>query len=57
MLIILMAVIKFFKYNAKLLGNTFADGGNGILRNTTTALQLRWLSSSGIDNFKFEWFD
>ena len=57
MLIILMAVIKFFKYNAKLLGNTFADGGNGILRNTTTALQLRWLSSSGIDNFKVEWFD
>ena len=52
-----MAVIKLFKYNAKLLGNTFADGGNGILRNTTTALQLRWLSSSGIDNFKVEWFD
>ena len=35
---------KSFKYKAKLLGNTFADGANGILKNATIAIPLKYLS-------------
>ena len=34
---------KSFKYNAKLLGNTAADGANGILRNIAIAVPLKCL--------------
>ena len=34
-----------FKYKAKLLGNTEADGANGILRNTTITVPLKYLSN------------
>ena len=33
------------KYKAKLLGNTVADAGNGILRNTTIAMPLKYQSN------------
>ena len=36
---------KSFKYKAKLLGNTAADGPNGILRNATIAVPLKYLSN------------
>ena len=36
---------KSFKYKAKLLGNTAAGGANGILRNATIAVPLKYLSS------------
>ena len=35
---------KSFKYKAKLLGNTAADGANGILRNAAIAIPLKYLS-------------
>ena len=34
---------KIFNYKAKLLGNTEADGNNGILKNATIALPLKYL--------------
>ena len=39
-------VFKSFKYKGKLSGSTEADGANGILRSTTTAVSLKHL-----DNF------
>ena len=36
--------IKSFKYQAKLLGNTEADGAHGILNNATTAVLLKCVS-------------
>ena len=36
---------KPFEYNAKVLGDTEADVMNGILRNTTTAVSLKYLSN------------
>ena len=36
---------KYFKYKTKLIRNTEADGLNGILRNTTIAEALKYLSS------------
>ena len=36
---------KYFKYKAKFLENTVADGANGILRNTTNAVPLNYLSN------------
>ena len=36
---------KSFKYKAKLLGNTSADGANGILRNATIAVPLKYLNN------------
>ena len=33
---------KSFKYKAKLLGNTVADGNNGNLRNATMAVPLKY---------------
>ena len=36
---------KSFTYKAKLLGNTEANGVNGILRNTTVAVPLKYLSN------------
>ena len=32
---------KYFKYKAKLLGNTEADGANGILKNATVVVLLK----------------
>ena len=34
-----------FKYNANLLGNTEADNANGILKNTTNDVPLKYLSN------------
>ena len=36
---------KSFKYKAKLLGNTAANGANGILRNATIAVPLKYLNN------------
>ena len=36
---------KSFTYKAKLLGNTVADGVNGILKNATIVLPLKYLSN------------
>ena len=36
---------KSLKYEAKLLGNTVAYGSNGILRNTTIAVPLKYPSN------------
>ena len=36
---------KSFKCKAKLLGNTEADNGNGILKNATIAVPLKYLSN------------
>ena len=36
---------KSFKYKTKLLRNTVADGANGILRNATIAVPLKYLSN------------
>ena len=36
---------KSLKYKAKLLGNTEADNANGILKNTTIAVPLKYLSN------------
>ena len=36
---------KSFKYKAKLLGKNEAEGVNGILRNTTIAVLLKFLSN------------
>ena len=36
---------KSFKYKAKWLGNTITDETNGILRNTTTVVSLKYLSN------------
>ena len=33
---------KYLKYKAKFLENTVADEGNRILRNATTAVQLKY---------------
>ena len=41
---------KSFEYNAKLLGNTVADGANGILKNATIAVPLKYLR-----NLKLRW--
>ena len=38
---------KSFKCKAKLLGNTVADGANGILRNTAIAVSLKYLINLG----------
>ena len=45
---------KSFEYKAKLLGNTEADGANGIPRNATIALPLKYLNSFG-DHSKCHW--
>ena len=37
--------LKFFKYKAKLLDNTEADGANGIFKNATIAVSLKYLSN------------
>ena len=37
-------MIESFKYKAKLLGNTEADGANGILKNATILVPLKSLS-------------
>ena len=36
---------KSFKHQAKLLGNTVADGMNGILKNAATAVPLKYFSN------------
>ena len=36
---------KFLKYKAKLLGNSEADGANGILKNATITVSLKYLSN------------
>ena len=36
---------KFFKWKTKLLENTEADGENGILKNATIAVPLKYLSN------------
>ena len=36
---------KSFTYKAKLLGNTEADGANGILKNITIAVSSKYLSN------------
>ena len=36
---------KSFKYKTKLLGNTEANGANGILKNATIAVPLKYLSN------------
>ena len=36
---------KSFEYNPKLLGNTVVDGANGVLRNATIAVLLKYLSN------------
>ena len=36
---------KSFKYKAKLIGNTVAEGANGILKNTIIAVPLKYLSN------------
>ena len=36
---------KSYKYKAKLLGNTAADGVNGNLRNATIAVWFKYLSN------------
>ena len=36
---------KSFKYNAKLLENTVADGANAVSRNATIAVPLNYLSN------------
>ena len=36
---------KSFKYKAKLLGNTVADGANVILKNATIAVPLKYVSN------------
>ena len=56
---------KSFKYKTKLFGRTVADGANGMLRNTTFAVPLKYLSNFWqsletplIDckvEFKFKW--
>ena len=40
-----MIVFKSFKNKAKLLGNTEADGANGILKNATIAVPLKYWSN------------
>ena len=47
MLILSMSDNAFqsFKYKPELLGNKVADGANGILRNTTIAVPLKYLSN------------
>ena len=35
----------FFMYKAKLLENTESDGANGILKNATTAVPLKYVSN------------
>ena len=49
MLILLMIMIKSFKYKAKLLRNTVAqpalNGANVILKNATIAVPLKFLSN------------
>ena len=34
---------KYFKYKAKLLGNTVVDGNNGIPKNAAIAVPLKYL--------------
>ena len=36
---------KSFKYKVKLVGNTEADGANGILKNATVTVSLKYLSN------------
>ena len=38
-------VFTSFKYKGKLSGSTEADGANGILRSTTTAVSLKHLGN------------
>ena len=38
-------VYRSFSYKAKLLGNTVADGENGISKNTIIAIPLKYLSN------------
>ena len=47
-------VFKFFKYKAKLLGDTETNEDNTILINTTTAVPLMYLSNFG-DRSKCHW--
>ena len=37
--------LKPFNYKTELLGDNEADGANGILRNTTIAVPLKYLSN------------
>ena len=37
--------LKSFKYKAKLLKNSRADGANGVLENETIAVRLKYLSN------------
>ena len=37
--------VKTFKYKAKLLENTIANGANGVLRNAAIAVSLKYLSN------------
>ena len=40
-------IFKFFKYKAKLLENTEADNANGILKDATIDVPLKYLVISG----------
>ena len=40
-------IIITFEYKSKLLGNTEADGTNGILKNETIVVPLKYLSNFG----------
>ena len=43
MLILQTPILKSYKYKAKLLGNIEADNPNGILKNVTIAVLLKYL--------------
>ena len=53
--------VNSFEYKAKLLGSTGADGNNGILKNATIAVPLKYLSNfwrslrMSLINCKIEW--
>ena len=42
---IIIISYKSFDYNAILLGNTKTEGANGILKNATIAVPLKYLSN------------
>ena len=35
---------KYFRYKTKLVGNTIANGNDGVLKNATIAVPLKYLS-------------
>ena len=41
----ILIIFKSFMYKTKLLGNTLADGANGILRNAATPVPLKYLNN------------